>query len=165
MDDLIDRFRQCFGAGDTCRPHAEFWERLQGPEESNVKYVKEKARLARRLRMRGNKFTLHGAIQGCTTTSATTSSCYIRRPWTRSGRRQTLRTPAPFDMLAPRRPCTRRQQCLHPGTRTRLRTRTSMQRMRWLEWTTRAHHLPETTANRHGTTTGSCTLPELWSDS
>jgi len=66
MDDLIDRFRQHFGAGDTCCPEAmaEFWERLQGPEESTVKYVEENAWLARRLWMRGNEFTLHDAIQG-----------------------------------------------------------------------------------------------------
>jgi len=41
MDDLMERFRQRFGA------MAEFWERLQGPEESTFKYVEEKARLAR----------------------------------------------------------------------------------------------------------------------
>jgi len=43
---------------------AEFWERCQSPDEPTVKYVEDKARLARRMRMRDEQFTLHGTIQG-----------------------------------------------------------------------------------------------------
>jgi len=55
MEDLIERFRQRFGKGDTCRTEAmtEFWERCQGPDEPTGKYVEDKAR-----------FTMHGTIQG-----------------------------------------------------------------------------------------------------
>ena len=66
MEDLIECFRQQFGAGDNCRPEAmtEFWERCQRPDEPTSKYVEDKARLARRMRMRNDQFTLHGTIQG-----------------------------------------------------------------------------------------------------
>ena len=66
MDDLMERFHQRFGTGDTCRPETmvEFWEWCQGPDEPTVKYVEDKVQLARRMRMRGDQFALHSAIQG-----------------------------------------------------------------------------------------------------
>ena len=53
LDDVITRFRQRFGAGDTSI--TEFWERHQGPaDESARRYQEEKARLTRRARV-GNE--------------------------------------------------------------------------------------------------------------
>jgi len=66
MEDLIERFRERFGTGDNCQPEAmkEFWERCQGPDEPTGKYMEDKARLAQRMRMRNDQFTLHDTIQG-----------------------------------------------------------------------------------------------------
>ena len=66
LEDAIARFRKRFGAGDACRPElvTDFWERRQGPGEKTCRYIEEKARLARRMRVEDEQFVVQGTIQG-----------------------------------------------------------------------------------------------------
>ena len=43
---------------------SEFFERRQGPDESAGRYIEDKARLARRMRINNEAFVLQGIIQG-----------------------------------------------------------------------------------------------------
>ena len=66
FDETVARFRRRFGASDPCRPElmSEFFERRQGPDESAGRYIEDKARLARRMRINNEAFVLQGIIQG-----------------------------------------------------------------------------------------------------
>ena len=66
FDEAIKRFRKRFGASDQANPElmTEFWNRRQAPDEPAGSYIEEKARLARRMRIDSQPFTLQGIIQG-----------------------------------------------------------------------------------------------------